>query len=90
MGMDIKIISAYDHPQEISELFSEYTDMLIAGDSSFKQYLEIQHYDNEIKNLEGALHLYKEFGFYEIESYNDSPVSAPIYMRLDLQTESTD
>ena len=50
--MDIKIISAYDHPQEISELFSEYTDMLIAGDSSFKQYLKIQHYDYEIKNLE--------------------------------------
>lgn len=163
--MDIKLISAYDHPQEISELFSEYTDMLIAGDSSFKQYLKIQHYDDEIKNLESkygqpygrlyiaycegapagciglrtiddrncemkrlyvrpgfrgknigkqlirriiedakgigyahmlldtlpflesALHLYKGFGFYEIESYNDSPVSASIYMRLDLQEE---
>lgn len=163
--MDIKLISAYDHPQEISELFSEYTDMLIAGDSSFKQYLKIQHYDDEIKNLESkygqpygrlyiayckgepagciglrkiddricemkrlyvrpgfrgknigkqlirriiedakeigyahmlldtlpflesALHLYKGFGFYEIESYNDSPVSASIYMRLNLQEE---
>lgn len=160
--MDIKIIPAYDHPQEIKALFSEYTDMLVAGDSSFKQYLDIQHYDDEIKNLankyghpygrlyiayrreeptgciglrriddkscemkrlyvrpqfrggkigerlirriiedakkigyahmlldtlpflESALHLYKKIGFYEIESYNDSPVSSSIFMKLDL------
>ena len=34
--------------------------------------------------LKSALRIYREFGFYEIESYNDSPMSTSIYMRLDL------
>lgn len=34
--------------------------------------------------LQSALHLYKKYGFYEIESYNDSPMDTSIYMRLDL------
>ena len=34
--------------------------------------------------LAAALRLYKKFGFYEIESYNDSPLDNSIYMRLDL------
>ena len=34
--------------------------------------------------LESAIGLYKKFGFYEIESYNDSPMETSIYMRLDL------
>ena len=34
--------------------------------------------------LEGAIHLYKKFGFYEIESYNNSPMENLIYMKLDL------
>ena len=34
--------------------------------------------------LESAIHMYKMHGFYEIESYNDSPVGSSIYMRLDL------
>lgn len=34
--------------------------------------------------LEGAIKLYKKFGFYEIESYNNSPMDECIYMRLDL------
>lgn len=34
--------------------------------------------------LEGAIHLYKKFGFYEIESYNNSPMDTSIYMKLDL------
>lgn len=50
--MDIKIVPAYDDPQAVAALFSEYTDMLIAGDRSFQQYLDIQHYDEEIKHLE--------------------------------------
>lgn len=160
--MNIRIIPAYDHPQETGALFSEYTNMLIAGDSSFQEYLDIQHYDEEIKHLESkygvpdgrlylaycdgelagciglrkideqncemkrlyvrpqfrgkkigsqliekivtdakeigyahmlldtlpflesAIHLYTNFGFYLIESYNDSPMSTSIYMKLDL------
>ena len=34
--------------------------------------------------LEGALHMYRKCGFYEIESYNDSPIDSSIFMRLDL------
>lgn len=50
--MNIEIIPAYQHQQEIGALFSEYTDMLIAGDSSFRKYLDIQHYDEELAHLE--------------------------------------
>lgn len=28
--------------------------------------------------------LYKKYNFYEIESYNDSPMSNSIFMKLDL------
>lgn len=49
--MDIKIIPAYDYTQEIRELFSEYTDMLINSDPAFKEYLEIQNYDDELEHL---------------------------------------
>ena len=160
--MSVKILLAYDFSQEIKLLFSEYTDMLIEGDPSFKKYLEIQHYDDELKHLEkkyglpygrlylayynnevagciglkkidekncemkrlyvrpkfrgkqigeqliekiikdakeigysymlldtlpflkGAIYLYKKYGFYEIPSYNNSPMNTSIYMKLDL------
>ena len=160
--MSVKILSAYDFSQEIKLLFSEYTDILIEGDPSFKEYLEIQNYDDELKHLEkkyglpygrlylvyynnevagciglkkidkkncemkrlyvrpkfrgkqigeqliekiikaakeigysymlldtlpflkGAIYLYKKYGFYEIASYNNSPMDTSIYMKLDL------
>ena len=34
--------------------------------------------------LKSAIKMYKEFGFYEIEQYNDSPMKDAIYMKLDL------
>lgn len=171
--MNIKILPAYDFQNETAELFTEYTSMLIENDAEFKKYLEIQNYDDELKDLKvkyvmpqgrlyiafadnrenaakhttlgkaagciglkriddtacemkrlyvrpefrgkdigrilvqkiiddakaigysymlldtlpflkSALRIYREFGFYEIESYNDSPMSTSIYMRLDL------
>ena len=160
--MDIKILPAYDSPKEVAALFSEYTNMLIEGDASFLEYLEIQNYDAELEHLEtkygqpygrlyiaycdgklagciglrkidvqncemkrlyvrpefrrkrignrlvqkiiddakeigytymlldtlpflkSAIHMYKQYGFYEIPSYNDSPMDTSIYMRLDL------
>ena len=160
--MSIKILPAYHFPEEIKLLFSEYTDILIEGDPSFKEYLEIQNYDDELKHLEkkyglpygrlylvyynnevagciglkkidkkncemkrlyvrpkfrgkqigeqliekiikaakeigysymlldtlpflkGAIYLYKKYGFYEIASYNNSPMDTSIYMKLDL------
>lgn len=160
--MKIEIVPGYAFAQEIRDLFSEYTDMLTANDPSFQNYLDIQHYDEEVGHLEEkygmpdgrlyvafcngaaagciglkkidgqncemkrlfvrpefrgnrlgerligtiisdakaigyshmlldtlpflkeALHTYEKFGFYKIDSYNDSPMSASIYMRLDL------
>lgn len=159
---DIKIVPAYENAQEVEALFSEYTEMLIAGDSSFREYLDIQHYDEEIKHLEAkygkpfgrlylsycdeevagcvglrkideqncemkrlyvrpefrgkqignqlvkkiiedakeigyshmlldtlpflgtAIEMYRKYGFYETESYNDSPMGTSIFMKLDL------
>ena len=160
--MSIKILPAYDFPEEIKLLFSEYTDILIEGDPSFKEYLEIQNYDDELKHLEkkyglpygrlylvyynnevagciglkkidkkncemkrlyvrpkfrgkqigeqliekiirdakeigyssmlldtlpflkSAIRLYKKYGFYEISSYNNSPMNTSIYMKLNI------
>ena len=160
--MGIKIIPAYAHPKETAVLFSEYTNMLIANDSSFQKYLQLQNYDKEIEHLEekyglpwgrlylaydkdklagciglrkineqncemkrlyvrpkfrgraigsqliqqiiqdakvigyshmlldtlpflkSAIKMYQKFGFYETESYNNSPMSNSIFMRLDL------
>ena len=163
--MDIKITPAYEFREEIKDLFSEYTDMLISGDPAFKKYLQIQNYDEELEHLEikygmpegrlylawcdgkaagciglkkidkdncemkrlyvrpefrgrkigellirkiiddakktgykhmlldtlpflkSAVHMYKKWGFYEIDCYNNSPMDASIYMRLDLEEE---
>ena len=160
--MNIEIVLAYMHTQEITALFSEYTNMLITNDNSFQNYLDIQHYEEEINHLEKiygmpfgrlylaycngeaagciglknidkkncemkrlfvrpqfrgknigkllvqkiitdakelgysyilldtlpflekAIDMYKQFGFYTIDCYNNSPMSTSIYMRLDL------
>lgn len=158
----LQVVAAYDRPEEVGELFKEYTDMLIEGDSTFREYLDIQNYDQELEHLEwkygmpegrlylvyydgklagciglrkldearcelkrlyvrpafrgkkigeklmdmilkdarsigysamlldtlpflkSALKLYQGLGFYEIPSYNDSPLDTTIYMKLDL------
>ena len=160
--MSVEIISAFDHLAEIRDLFSEYTDMLVAGDPSFQKYLTLQNYESELNHpfekygppdgrlllvlsdgapagcialrrldaqscemkrlyvrpefrgrgigsllvqrilsdareigyrrmlldtlpfLERAIQMYRKAGFYEIPSYNDSPMSTSIYMRQDL------
>ncbi len=160
--MSIELVQAYTHKDEIKILFSEYTDMLIEGDSRFKEYLAVQNYDEELEHLErkyglpsgrlylayydgelagciglrridgmncemkrlyvrpqfrgkhlgdflvkhiiedaksigytymlldtlpflqSAIYMYKKYGFYEISSYNDSPMDTSIYMKLDL------
>lgn len=160
--MGIKMVYAYNHTEEVSQLFTEYTDMLIENDSSFQKYLDIQNYSDEMEHLESkyglpegrlylvycdeelagciglrkidnqncemkllyvrpkfrgrkvgnllvekiiddakkigyshmlldtlpflksAIHMYKKYGFYEIDSYNDSPMDTSIYMKIDL------
>lgn len=47
---NLELVYAYDRPQEVGELFKEYTDMLIEGDSTFAEYLKIQKYDKELEN----------------------------------------
>ncbi len=164
--MGLEILPGYGFEDQVRALFSEYTQMLVAGDPSFQAYLDIQHYDDELACLEekyglpeGKLYLalwdgepagciglrrlddqncemkrlyvrpafrgrrigsalvqrivadakeigyshmlldtlpfweraigmYRAMGFYEISSYNDSPVADTIYMRLDLSKES--
>jgi len=50
--MSIKMISAYNNPEEVGQLFSEYTRMLIKEVPAFKDYLDMQNYAEEIKHLE--------------------------------------
>lgn len=50
--MKIETVPAYGYAQEIQTLFSEYTDMLIENDRSFREYLTIQRYEEEIDHLE--------------------------------------
>ena len=160
--MGLKLVLAYGFPSEVGELFSEYTDMLVAGEPSFKEYLAIQNYEEELGHLESkygapfgrlylayyddelagciglrkidgqncemkrlyvrpefrgkrignrlvqkiiedarqigyscmlldtlpflesAVRIYQSYGFYEIESYTDSPIDSSIYMKKDL------
>ena len=161
--MSLKIVPAYELHQEIKELFSEYTELLIEGDSTFKDYLAVQNYDEELAHLEvkygqpygrlyaaywdgklagcaglrkmdeqscemkrmyvrpefrgrhigdamakhliseakeigyahmyldtfpflqTAIQMYRGYGFYEIECYNNCPMEDVVYMKLDLE-----
>ncbi len=49
--MDVKLVYGYELKDKVESLFTEYTDFLVAGDSDFRKYLEIQKYDHEIENL---------------------------------------
>ena len=50
--MSLELLPGYDHPEEILSLFTEYTHMLVSHDPSFQIYLDIQHYADEIRDLE--------------------------------------
>lgn len=47
----LELTLAYDLPEKIVPLFTEYTDMLVQEDPSFRHYLDIQHYDDEVRDL---------------------------------------
>ena len=51
--MSFEIRLAIDDVDNIKELFTEYTKMLIDMESDFQNYLNIQNYDSEIENLRG-------------------------------------
>lgn len=160
--MNIELIEAYSHKEEVKYLFQEYTDMLIERDNNFKEYLNKQCYNDELEHLESkyglpygrlylaicdnkivgciglrkidnencemkrlyvkpefrgkkigstlveqvikeaksigykhilldtfpflknAIKLYKNLGFYETESYNNTPMDNLIYLKFDL------
>ena len=50
--MKIEIIPAYHKKDEIRTLFREYTEQLAEGDAEFRDYLKIQHYDDELEHPE--------------------------------------
>ena len=50
--MQIQIVPGYSFPEEIRQLFTEYTAHLTEGDPQFRDYLRIQNYDAEIAHLE--------------------------------------
>lgn len=50
--MNLNFIPGYDRPEVVRELFKEYTEILVAGDPAFKQYLNVQNFDEEIRHLE--------------------------------------
>lgn len=50
--MSIKLVDGYGFKDEIKALFTEYTEYLVENDSKFKEYLEVQKYDDEIEHLE--------------------------------------
>lgn len=49
--MEVRIDLAYDRPQEVIRLFTEYTDNIITQDTEVAKCLDSQHYDNEVRAL---------------------------------------
>lgn len=50
--MTFDIRPAYDAREEIAAMFAEYTGALVAGDPAFRQYLDLQGYDEETAHPE--------------------------------------
>lgn len=48
--MELRLEPAYNNAQAVETLFSEYTDILIEGDNAFREYLNLQNYDEEVKH----------------------------------------
>lgn len=76
--MSIKLVYGYDFKDEIRTLFTEYTEYLIENDGKFKEYLEIQKYDDEIEHLESKYGL--PYGRLYI-AYYENKVAGCIAMR---------
>ena len=50
--MSANFVPGYDRPEVVRELFKEYTEILVAGDPDFRQYLNVQNFDEEVRDLE--------------------------------------
>lgn len=49
--MEITITPAYQELEAIRELFTEYTDMVVAHDPAFAHYLKLQRFEAELAHL---------------------------------------
>lgn len=49
--MAADIVLGYDKKNDLKKLFTEYTDMLVANDSTFATSLKMQKYEEEIEHL---------------------------------------
>ena len=47
----MELIPGYDFPQEVRSLFTEYTRMLVELEPAFQAYLDIQHYEDEVRDV---------------------------------------
>jgi len=47
----VELIPAYDHPDTLRALFSQYTALLLRLVPDFQQYLDLQHYGDELRDL---------------------------------------
>ena len=79
MTLEIKL--AYDKPNVIISLFNEYTEFLNIQNKSFKKYLTLQKYDDEVKNLEHKYGL--PFGRLYLACYNNKPAGCIALRKLD-------
>lgn len=66
--MELEIKEGYEYKEEIKELFTEYTNLVIEGDSTFKEYLEKQHFEQEVDHLKEKYG--KPYGRLYIAFYN--------------------
>ncbi len=48
----LEMVATYDFRGEVGVMFQEYMDMLIKGDPSILEYLQIQNYEQELTHLE--------------------------------------
>lgn len=49
--VEVRIELAYEQPEEVIRLFTEYTDTIITKDTEVAKCLNSQHYDDEVKEL---------------------------------------
>lgn len=66
--MELEIKEGYEYKYEIKELFTEYTNLVMKCDSTFKEYLQKQHFEQEVDHLEEKYG--KPYGRLYIAFYN--------------------
>ena len=50
--MELEIKEGYEFKKELKELFTEYANLVVEGDKTFEEYLQLQHFDQEVEHLE--------------------------------------